>query len=236
MPLTKQYLRYVPGHSFGLVTSRKGEALIYQGPNAKSRRLAVCPALEGVALWDMRTSTKVCSASWLVRYRSMDLSSGGRAGGGGRGWSGRGLLESWWDAAGCWSRRRKHPRLEYGWPHPLCYLQVSLDILFILIHLVYITYSPITSPLPQHTHTHTHIHTHTHTHTHSGHKSAVSCMKFDSSGTRLVSGSKDTNLIVWDIVSQTGLFRWGEHGTKSRQFYPKFHYFPPAGWGATKVQ
>ena len=44
-------------------------------------------------------------------------------------------------------------------------------------------------------------------HSLSGHKSAVTCLKFDASGTRLISGSKDTNLIVWDLVSQTGLFR-----------------------------
>lgn len=42
---------------------------------------------------------------------------------------------------------------------------------------------------------------------HSGHKSAVTSLKFDGSGTRLVSGSKDTHLILWDVVSQTGLFR-----------------------------
>ena len=41
----------------------------------------------------------------------------------------------------------------------------------------------------------------------SGHKSAITCMKFDGAGTRLVSGSNDTNLIVWDLVSQTGLYR-----------------------------
>ena len=41
----------------------------------------------------------------------------------------------------------------------------------------------------------------------SGHKSAVTSLKFDGSGTRLVSGSKDTHLILWDVVSQTGLFR-----------------------------
>ena len=60
MPLTKQYLRYEAAQSFGLVTGRKGDALLYRGSGSKGRRLAVCPALEDVLLWDMKTSSKVC--------------------------------------------------------------------------------------------------------------------------------------------------------------------------------
>lgn len=47
--------------------------------------------------------------------------------------------------------------------------------------------------------------------TFNGHKSAVTCVKFDSSGTCLVSGSKDTHLVVWDLVNQNGLFRLKGH-------------------------
>ncbi|KAG9019297.1 hypothetical protein FS842_007880, partial [Serendipita sp. 407] len=40
-----------------------------------------------------------------------------------------------------------------------------------------------------------------------GHKKAVTAMCFDSSGTRLASGSQDTDIIIWDVVAETGLFR-----------------------------
>ena len=69
--------------------------------------------------------------------------------------------------------------------------------------------------------------------TFSGHKSAVTCLHFDSTNTRLVSGSKvnlsyhavagsqnlvcvcvcvsfliqDTDVIVWDVIGETGLYR-----------------------------
>ncbi|GME84515.1 unnamed protein product [[Candida] boidinii] len=36
-------------------------------------------------------------------------------------------------------------------------------------------------------------------------------MKFDKSGTRLVSGSKDTTVIVWDLVGEEGLFKLKGH-------------------------
>ena len=41
-----------------------------------------------------------------------------------------------------------------------------------------------------------------------GHRGAVTALAYDKSGTKLVSGSKDTDLIVWDIVSEVGLFRY----------------------------
>ncbi|KAK9464900.1 WD40-repeat-containing domain protein [Lipomyces arxii] len=44
-----------------------------------------------------------------------------------------------------------------------------------------------------------------------GHKSAVVVLKFDESGTRLASGSRDTNVIVWDLISETGLYRLRGH-------------------------
>ncbi|XP_065648655.1 WD repeat-containing protein 3 isoform X2 [Hydra vulgaris] len=45
----------------------------------------------------------------------------------------------------------------------------------------------------------------------SGHKSAVTCLSFDITGTKLVSGSNDTDVIVWDIVGETGLYRLKGH-------------------------
>jgi U3 small nucleolar RNA-associated protein 12 len=43
--------------------------------------------------------------------------------------------------------------------------------------------------------------------TFNGHKNAVTALAFDSQGTRLASGAQDTDLIIWDIVAETGLYR-----------------------------
>ena len=64
MPLTKQYLRYVAAESFGLVTGRKGDALFFEDASSSRRgRVAVCPALEKVVIWDLKTSSKV--SQWV---------------------------------------------------------------------------------------------------------------------------------------------------------------------------
>jgi len=47
--------------------------------------------------------------------------------------------------------------------------------------------------------------------TFNGHKSAVSCLAWDRDGTRLASGSKDTDIIVWDVVGEVGMFRLKGH-------------------------
>lgn len=44
-----------------------------------------------------------------------------------------------------------------------------------------------------------------------GHKSAVSVLKFDATGTRLASGSRDSNIILWDLVGEVGLYRLRSH-------------------------
>ncbi|KAH0558774.1 hypothetical protein GP486_004587 [Trichoglossum hirsutum] len=44
-----------------------------------------------------------------------------------------------------------------------------------------------------------------------GHGSAVTTLAFDESGVRLASGSKDTDIIVWDLVGEVGLFRLRGH-------------------------
>lgn len=43
--------------------------------------------------------------------------------------------------------------------------------------------------------------------TFNGHKKAVTALAFDQQGTRLASGSQDTDLIIWDVVVEIGLFR-----------------------------
>jgi U3 small nucleolar RNA-associated protein 12 len=40
-----------------------------------------------------------------------------------------------------------------------------------------------------------------------GHRGAVTALIFDNTGTRLASGSKDTDLIIWDMVGEVGLYR-----------------------------
>ena len=44
--------------------------------------------------------------------------------------------------------------------------------------------------------------------TFNGHKKAVTALAFDERGTKLASGSQDTDLIVWDVVAEAGLYRW----------------------------
>lgn len=45
--------------------------------------------------------------------------------------------------------------------------------------------------------------------TFNGHKKAITALAFDGQGTRLASGSQDTDLIVWDVVAEAGLHRSG---------------------------
>jgi U3 small nucleolar RNA-associated protein 12 len=44
-----------------------------------------------------------------------------------------------------------------------------------------------------------------------GHRSAITHLAFDKSGARLASGSKDTDVIVWDLVAEVGLFKFRGH-------------------------
>ncbi|KAE8447588.1 hypothetical protein EG329_010559 [Mollisiaceae sp. DMI_Dod_QoI] len=44
-----------------------------------------------------------------------------------------------------------------------------------------------------------------------GHRSAITTLAFDRSGVRLASGSKDTDVIIWDLVAELGLFKLRGH-------------------------
>ena len=44
-----------------------------------------------------------------------------------------------------------------------------------------------------------------------GHKTAVTALCFDPSGTRLASGAKDTDIVLWDLSSESGLYRLRGH-------------------------
>lgn len=44
-------------------------------------------------------------------------------------------------------------------------------------------------------------------------QAAVSALRFNGNGTLVASGGQDTDVIVWDVVAQAGLFRLrGHHG------------------------
>ena len=40
-----------------------------------------------------------------------------------------------------------------------------------------------------------------------GHKKQITALAFSQDGTRLASGSQDTDLILWDVLGESGLFR-----------------------------
>lgn len=44
-----------------------------------------------------------------------------------------------------------------------------------------------------------------------GHKSAITQLAFDSAGVHLASGSKDTDIILWDLIGEVGLFKLRGH-------------------------
>ncbi|KAI9679899.1 MAG: hypothetical protein M1817_004914 [Caeruleum heppii] len=44
-----------------------------------------------------------------------------------------------------------------------------------------------------------------------GHRSAITTLAFDRAGVRLASGAKDTDVIIWDLVAEVGLFKLRGH-------------------------
>ncbi len=42
-------------------------------------------------------------------------------------------------------------------------------------------------------------------------QTAVTCLRFSPGGALLASGSKDTELVVWDVLGEAGLFRLRGH-------------------------
>lgn len=44
-----------------------------------------------------------------------------------------------------------------------------------------------------------------------GHKGAVSILRYNKLGSLLASGSKDNDIILWDVVGEAGLFRLRGH-------------------------
>ena len=58
-----------------------------------------------------------------------------------------------------------------------------------------------------------------------GHKKAVTAMCFDGSGQRLASGSQDTDIIVWDVVGETGLCRYARKSPTKKAGTQCFVFF-----------
>ena len=44
-----------------------------------------------------------------------------------------------------------------------------------------------------------------------GHRSAVTILRYNKLGALLASGSKDCDIIIWDVIGETGLFRLRGH-------------------------
>ncbi|KAK4050815.1 beta transducin [Microbotryomycetes sp. JL201] len=53
--------------------------------------------------------------------------------------------------------------------------------------------------------------------TFNGHKNAVSALAWDADGTKLASGSNDTDIIIWDVIGEEGLFRLRGHRNQITQ-------------------
>ncbi|KAF3923013.1 Beta-TrCP [Dactylellina cionopaga] len=47
--------------------------------------------------------------------------------------------------------------------------------------------------------------------TFNGHRSGITALCYDSSGTRLASGSRDTDIIVWDLIAEVGVYKLRGH-------------------------
>ena len=58
-----------------------------------------------------------------------------------------------------------------------------------------------------------------------GHKSAVTTLAFDKDGVHLASGAKDTDIIIWDLVGETGLVKLRGHNDQ----ITGLHYVSPSG-------
>ena len=66
--------------------------------------------------------------------------------------------------------------------------------------------------------------------TFTGHKTAVSCLAWDRAGLRLVSGSRDTAVIVWDVVAECGIARLQGHKVRA-DTYLYLHLHGESGHG-----
>ena len=167
MPLTKQYLRYEQSASFGLVCGRSGNLLLQtqRAGGAQRRALVVAPAAEDLIVWDIRKGDRVSVFGGITSRECLylSLSLPGR----------RRCCEE--------GRERRFAvcvgvEMELQWQRAAHRETFDCGTLFLEI-------PPSYSGVSSHPHQPHHPPC-------SGHKSAVTCLQFDHSATRLVSGSK----------------------------------------------
>lgn len=150
MGLTKQYLRYVPKSSFGLISSAKG-GIVSLG----SQNIFASATAENVTVWNVKTGAKIVELKTESHGEITALAQNPHNGALAVGYADGTikLFSSEGDAT----------------------FNTDESVVF------------------------------------NGHKSAVTCLAFDGQGHRLASGSRDTVLIVWDVVNECGLFRLKGH-------------------------
>jgi U3 small nucleolar RNA-associated protein 12 len=44
-----------------------------------------------------------------------------------------------------------------------------------------------------------------------GHRSEITCVDFNKNGSLMVTGSRDNEIVLWDVVGESGLFRLKGH-------------------------
>lgn len=55
-----------------------------------------------------------------------------------------------------------------------------------------------------------------------GHKGATTILRFNKTGSLLASGSKDNDIVLWDVIGEVGLFRLRGHRDQVYILNPKF--------------
>ena len=56
-----------------------------------------------------------------------------------------------------------------------------------------------------------------------GHRGAVTALRYNRAGALLASGAQDTDVIVWDVVAEAGLFRLRAHTGQVTDLVPPWH-------------
>ena len=147
--MVKTYLRYAEDASWGVVVSGGGNVAV-----DASGKLALAPALEAVAIWNIKTGALVRqlrAAGVSSEVTALELAADGDT-----------LAVGYADGSiRLWQLSDTATTEE----------RVTLN----------------------------------------GHKSAVSALHFNRAATMLVSGARDTNVIVWDVIAEAGICRLRGH-------------------------
>lgn len=148
MGLTRQYLRYAPVSSFGLISSAKGGLLSVPG----SKHLVVAATAEVATVWNLKTGEKTL----VLQAEEVGKNHG--------------------DVTAL---------AVHGEMCAIGYHDGNISMFSLTNGELLVDFS--------------------------GHKSSVSSLNFDNLGHRLASGSRDTVVIVWDVVNECGLYRLNGH-------------------------